>query len=189
MIKTRSAQEIKDQMYKIVDFIEPQTEKPQSYVSQSLPSEPKVIQQNEPALSQRPLLEDSTLISPAIDALHVDKAAFTDALFTQNRVPTLPAPHRASHLNMSLSPLHKFKPHYPQRAKRMGIEGYVKVELSVDAKGEVQGVKIIESAPSGVFERSVKKALMQWKFRPKILEGKSVAQKGVIQLNFNLEEE
>ena len=85
-----------------------------------------------------------------------------------------------------LTPMVQIKPLYPSRAKRMGTQGYVKVELNVDASGYVTNIKIIKSVPQGVFDRSVKKALRKWKFRPKTIDGKAVAQVGVLTLNFDL---
>ena len=85
-----------------------------------------------------------------------------------------------------LTPMVQMKPLYPSKAKRMGTEGYVTVELDVDATGRVTAMKVIKSVPQGVFDKSVKKALRKWKFRPKSVDGKAVSQKGVLTLKFNL---
>jgi len=68
----------------------------------------------------------------------------------------------------------RMKPLYPFRAKRLGIEGNVKVKFLVDAAGRVSRVTILESNPPGIFDESVLKALPSWKFIPGELGGKTV---------------
>jgi protein TonB len=68
----------------------------------------------------------------------------------------------------------RMKPLYPFRAKRLGIEGNVRVKFLVDAAGRVSHVNILESNPPGVFDESVLKALPSWRFTPGELGGKAV---------------
>lgn len=68
----------------------------------------------------------------------------------------------------------QMKPLYPFRAKRLGIEGNVRVKFLVDATGRVSHVNILESNPPGIFDESVLKALPSWRFTPGELGGKAV---------------
>ena len=44
--------------------------------------------------------------------------------------------------------------------------GTVRAQLRVDARGTVTSVDIIEADPPGVFDRSVRNALQQWRYEP-----------------------
>lgn len=81
----------------------------------------------------------------------------------------------------------RMKPLYPFRAKRLGIEGNVKVKFLVDAAGRVSRVTILESNPPGIFDESVLKALPSWKFTPGELGGKAVNTWVSTVIQFDLE--
>ncbi len=81
----------------------------------------------------------------------------------------------------------RMKPLYPFRAKRLGIEGNVKVKFLVDAAGRVSRVTILESNPPGIFDESVLKALPSWKFTPGELGGKAVNTWVSTVIEFDLE--
>ncbi|RKX62108.1 MAG: energy transducer TonB [Thermodesulfobacteriota bacterium] len=81
----------------------------------------------------------------------------------------------------------RMKPLYPFRAKRLGIEGSVKVKFLVDAAGRVNRVTILESNPPGIFDESVLKALPSWKFTPGELGGKAVNTWVSTVIEFDLE--
>jgi len=55
-------------------------------------------------------------------------------------------------------------PTYPRNAIRLGREGYVLIEFDVDTDGSVLDPYVIESEPTGVFERSAIKAVRKWLF-------------------------
>ena len=53
---------------------------------------------------------------------------------------------------------------YPRAAERRGIEGHVVVRYDIGSDGKVSDVEIVESAPEGIFDRSVERALSRWRF-------------------------
>lgn len=57
-------------------------------------------------------------------------------------------------------------PTYPRNAIRLGREGYVLIEFDVDTDGSVLDPYVLESKPTGVFERSAIKAVRKWLFSP-----------------------
>ena len=63
-------------------------------------------------------------------------------------------------------PIVKVQPIYPQAAKADGVEGYVVVEFTVSAAGDVEGVKVVEAQPQGVFEQAALRAAERFKYRP-----------------------
>ena len=68
---------------------------------------------------------------------------------------------------------------YPSRAVTNGIEGWVVVEFSVDQLGRVQQPHVLESQPSGVFDRAALNALKRYKYKPKVVDGKPVVVHGL----------
>lgn len=85
-----------------------------------------------------------------------------------------------------LLPLQRIPPQYPRDAARAGITGWVQLEVLVNADGTVRSAKVIDSKPRGMFEASAVQAVMRWKFKPKIEDGKPVEQRGAQKIEFNL---
>ncbi len=78
-----------------------------------------------------------------------------------------------------LLPLVKVTPHYPERARRNNIEGYVLIQFTVDELGRVVDPMIIEAEPVGVFDRSAMEAVQRFKYRPRVLYGQPMVVTGV----------
>lgn len=76
-------------------------------------------------------------------------------------------------------PLVRVPPQYPERAQQRGIEGRVLVQFTITKSGSVRDPKVIASEPPGVFDQAAMKAVLQWKYNPKIVNGKAVEQPGV----------
>jgi protein TonB len=86
-------------------------------------------------------------------------------------------------------PLQRIAPQYPRQAARDGIEGSVKLEITVNPDGSVREARVLESNPRGVFDAAAVTAVLRWRFKPRVVDGQPVAQKGVQELDFNLGEE
>ena len=61
-------------------------------------------------------------------------------------------------------PVSTKSPRYPWRARRDGVEGFVELAFSIDRKGHVTDIEVVDAMPSDTFERAAKKALKKWKF-------------------------
>jgi protein TonB len=85
-----------------------------------------------------------------------------------------------------LLPLQRIPPQYPRDAARNGITGWVQLEVLVNADGTVRSAKVIDAKPRGIFEAAAVQAVMRWKFKPKIENGKPVEQRGAQKIDFNL---
>ncbi|MET0658028.1 MAG: energy transducer TonB [Steroidobacteraceae bacterium] len=83
-------------------------------------------------------------------------------------------------------PIQRVPPAYPRDAARAGVTGFVQLEVMVNADGSVRSVKVIESKPKGLFEAAAVAAVMRWKFKPKVVNGQPVAQRGSQKIDFNL---
>ena len=76
-------------------------------------------------------------------------------------------------------PLVRIDPIFPRKAALLGREGQVKVKFDVNPAGEVTNVQIVQATPPRLFNKAAKKTIYQWKYRPKIIDGKPVVQKGI----------
>jgi periplasmic protein TonB len=83
-------------------------------------------------------------------------------------------------------PLQRIPPQYPRDAARNGITGWVQLEVTVNPDGTVRGCKVMDSKPKGLFEASAVAAVMRWKFKPKVVNGQPVQQKGAQRIEFDL---
>jgi TonB family protein len=62
----------------------------------------------------------------------------------------------------------------------------VLLRFTVLPNGTVTDVKVKESDPAGVFEASAVEALRQWTFEPVERDGKKIAQRAEIRMNYAL---
>ncbi len=62
---------------------------------------------------------------------------------------------------------------YPDAARRGGLEGDVKLELEVSAKGEVTGSRVVRSAGNG-FDEVAQRLVRKFRFRPATRAGQPV---------------
>ena len=84
-------------------------------------------------------------------------------------------------------PMVRVPPQYPERALQRKIEGRVLVEFTISKSGAVKDAKVIAAEPNNIFNKAAIKAVLQWKYNPKILNGKPVEQKGIrIAIPFKL---
>lgn len=72
-------------------------------------------------------------------------------------------------------PIIKVEPAYPRRAQEQGIEGYVVLSFTVTPTGAVTDPIVIESRPQGVFDEAASRAVLRFKYKPRIENGKPVA--------------
>jgi protein TonB len=85
-------------------------------------------------------------------------------------------------------PIVRINPQWPRKALVEGIEGYVVVEVLIGVDGSVRGVVVIESMPKRLFDRNVIRAVLKWKFKPRIVNGVPVERKAIQKLDFNLDQ-
>ena len=86
------------------------------------------------------------------------------------------------------TPIVRIEPKYPIQAARDGKEGWVKLSFTINEIGGVEDVKVIEAKPKRVFDKEAKRALRKWKYKPKVVDGKSLVQTGLtVQLDFKMD--
>lgn len=108
---------------------------------------------------------------------------------TQTRPAVTPPPEPApapilENRNFQLT--RKVEASYPQRALRQRLEGWVELSFDITTSGDVTNVKVVDSLPRREFDREAIRALSQWKFRPRIENGKAVTASARQRLEFKL---
>ncbi len=98
-----------------------------------------------------------------------------DAIMDETAVDTIPVPK------------YKRSPRYPYRAKRMGIEGEVKIRFLVSKEGDISQIEILSANPPKIFNESVLNAVSSWKYAPGELMGRKVATRVTTSVIFKLE--
>ncbi len=126
-------------------------------------------------------------INPKLPHLPADVEIPKSYVFDLN-LPELKGVYSLSELDKPLVPLVKIPPIYPLRAKRMGVQGWVKVRFVVDEKGNVKDIKVIDSKPKGFFESTTVNAVSKWKFSPGTVDGIPVKTLVEITIKFKLEQ-
>lgn len=108
---------------------------------------------------------------------------------TQTRPAATPPPQSTpapALENRNFQLTRKVEASYPQRALRQRLEGWVELSFEITAAGDVTNVKVVDSLPRREFDREAVRALSQWKFRPRIENGKAVTASARQRLEFKL---
>ncbi len=83
-------------------------------------------------------------------------------------------------------PLARFQPQYPREALMSATEGYVIVEFTITETGAVRNPRVVESRPPRLFDREALRAIMRWKFKPRVVDGVAIERRARQKLEFNL---
>jgi len=78
-------------------------------------------------------------------------------------------------------------PVYPAAALRNKTRGWVELEFTVMPNGAVRDVAVVGAEPNGVFEAAASAALVDWRFRPRVVNGQPVAQRSRITMRFDVD--
>lgn len=93
-----------------------------------------------------------------------------------------PASREAGTVVKGLTPIHRVEPTYPRRAQQAGLSSTFLCHLYITPEGTVRDVKILRGEHVDMFARSIRDALMQWKFKPQ-----GVELIGEMEIRFRLE--
>jgi len=77
-------------------------------------------------------------------------------------------------------PMRFVTPDYPAGAREQGIEGFAVVEFAVTVDGTVEGVRVVESSPAGVFEEAALNAAQRLRYEPRMLDDTPVRAENVV---------
>ena len=85
-------------------------------------------------------------------------------------------------------PIVRVAPVYPARALSRGLEGYVDMSFTVTAAGTVTNPIVLFST-SSLFERAATRAVLKFKYKPRVVDGIPVEVSGVkTRISFQIED-
>ncbi|MGP8247326.1 MAG: TonB family protein [Bryobacteraceae bacterium] len=145
----------------------------------------------------RPARESDVPVAPAMDApaAGIPGASLSGAApapFAASSAPPRPVPPPAASSPASATApggqireatvIYKKTPEYPVMARQMGAKGEVVLSATVGTDGRVKSVKVIKGHP--LLVKAATDAVMQWIYRPTLLNGQPVQNDVRITLNF-----
>jgi periplasmic protein TonB len=79
----------------------------------------------------------------------------------------------------------KVEPEYSEEARKAKFQGSVLLSIIVDASGKPRDVRVTRTCGLGLDEKAVE-AVMKWRFRPGLKDGKPVPVVATVEVNFRL---
>tara|TARA_R110000772_G_scaffold118068_1_gene223669 strand:+ start:1554 stop:2165 length:612 start_codon:yes stop_codon:yes gene_type:complete len=76
-------------------------------------------------------------------------------------------------------PIVTVNPQYPNRALSRGIEGWCQVIFTVTANGTVENPMVVDADPPDIFDNASLRAVLRFKFNPRVVNGEAVPVEGV----------
>jgi periplasmic protein TonB len=76
-------------------------------------------------------------------------------------------------------------PEYSEEARKAKLQGTVELSIEISASGQVTNMRVLRSLGLGLDERAMD-AVRQWKFRAGTVDGRPVATRAVVEVNFRL---
>lgn len=144
-------------------------------VREAAPPQPKV---RTPLI--KPKVDDPPHVAPVVRVIapgathgHGPREATIDPFGPNRHRPTL---HQA---DSDAVPLVRVPPRYPERALARGVEGRVLVEFTITRSGQVRDARVIAAEPTSIFDEAALRAVRQWRYAPKVVNGVAVERPGV----------
>jgi len=78
-------------------------------------------------------------------------------------------------------------PDYPASARRSGLEGLVKLRVSVSAEGAAEAIEIEVSSGHAALDRAAVDAVRRWRFEPARRDGRPIAGQILVPVRFRLD--
>jgi TonB family protein len=80
--------------------------------------------------------------------------------------------------------IHRVEPVYPEQAKSIGLQGIVKLSITINEEGFVYELKVESGHP--ILVEAAIEAVKQWQYSPTLLNGEPVAAQAMVTVVFNL---
>lgn len=81
-------------------------------------------------------------------------------------------------------PLVQIEPQYPREALINCVAGVVTMEFTILEDGSVEDPSVVTSEPPRMFDRSALRAILRWKFKPRIVDGRPVQRRATLPMEF-----
>lgn len=125
------------------------------------------------------IVDEPTPTQPsASDSLQKSAASVSPAASSNQAIKSGKSEAPNKGINSGIVELGCPRPNYPMRAMSRHIEGWVKIEVTISAAGTVTNAKVTGAEPPGIFDDAALDATKKCKFKPKIVNGTAVTQRG-----------
>jgi len=85
-------------------------------------------------------------------------------------------------------PIVRISPVYPRDAALKGLSGWVEVEFTITPLGTVEDPRVLNAEPPRVFNREALRAILKWKFKPRVVDGAAVSRRATQTIEFSLDQ-
>ena len=79
--------------------------------------------------------------------------------------------------------IRRVDPVYPEKARKLGLEGAVRLRVAIARDGSIEDVKALSGQP--ILAEAAADAVKQWRYRPTVMNGKQVPVLTVITVQFH----
>ncbi|HDY85154.1 hypothetical protein LCGC14_0677650 [marine sediment metagenome] len=135
----------------------------------------------------KPKAPTPQLEAPRIDVpLNIAGGPYLGDFSKAPPAPVAPAVISAPTMDEDVVPLVRIPPQYPRVASRRGIEGIVTVSFTITKDGRVRDPVVISAKPENIFNSAALKAILKWKFKPKVVDGQPVERQATQAIEFKL---
>jgi protein TonB len=86
-------------------------------------------------------------------------------------------------------PIVRIEPTYPRDALMKGLEGWVRIGFTIMPDGSVADPQVLAAEPRRVFDREAIRAILRWKFKPRIVDGQAVSREAEQTIDFKINPE
>jgi protein TonB len=135
-----------------------------------------------------PQMEIAQMEAQALDMPDLDLSNLDLGLSMQGTGPALT---NLSNFNRNedgdVIPLVRIQPQYPRSAAMNFVEGYVTIEFTIDETGAVRDPRVIDSNPPRIFDRAALRAIVRWKFKPRVEDGVATTRTATQTIEFYLD--
>lgn len=83
-------------------------------------------------------------------------------------------------------PIVRIEPQVPREALLNGIDGWVDVEFTITEDGSVENVSVIAAEPRRIFNRNAIRAILRWRFKPRVVDGRAVKRRASQRIEFKV---
>lgn len=177
----------------------PPTPKPKPTPKRVEPTPPPVIERPAenaieiPAAPPQPAVESPPSPAPAQQPVTESApSALSNSQQTTQQAPVSAGPPAAPVstqprvIDSGIAYLSSPQPAYPSASRRMGEEGVVQLRVLVDDRGHPQNADIHASSGSSRLDNSARQAVMRWRFKPHVENGRAVPVYAIVPIEFKL---
>lgn len=192
MTSAKNSERNADENIQILDFVRLRRETRTETKKRDLPKKPPPPKAPPPPpkapapQATKPKAPPPQLDMPIIDVpLNIAGGPYLGAFATAPKLiapvaPVIPA------LDGDVIPLVRFPPRYPRRAESRGLEGVVTISFTITTTGAVRDPVVVSATTKNTFDKAALKAILKWKFKPQIIDGKPIERQATQEIVFKL---